>query len=88
MTAPLEIRVPSPKTIYVPQPIAAASVPPVAPVETQETASSPAPVIPPVPVVDHGTEPAQSRLENIDSHIESIKMTYEDQIVKLHENYQ
>lgn len=88
MTAPLEIRVPSPKTIYVPQPVAGPSVPPVAPVETQETASSPAPVAPPVPVVDHGTEPAQSRLENIDSHIESIKVTYEDQIAKLHENYQ
>ena len=78
----MEIRVPSPKTIYVPQPAA-----PV-PAETQETASSPAPAAPAIPVVDHSTEPAQSRLENIDEHIETIKVAYEDQISKLHENYQ
>jgi hypothetical protein len=75
----MEVRMPTPKPVSVPQ----ISLP----VETHEKAVSPA-VIPPIVVVDESTEPAPSRLIALDDHVETIKATYEDKITKLHENYQ
>ncbi len=75
----MEIRVPTPKLVYVPQ-----AAPPI---EIHEKAISPV-VIPSPIVVDQSTEPALSRLTTSDDHVEIIKATYEDQIAKIHENYQ
>ncbi|CAF3579709.1 unnamed protein product [Rotaria sp. Silwood1] len=79
MTAPMEVRVPTPTTVYVPQVLT--------PVETHEKAISPVAATPTI-VVDQSTEPALSRLTIIDDQVESIKATYEDKINKLHESYQ
>jgi hypothetical protein len=75
----MEVRAATPKTVYIPQ--AASNV------ETRETAMSPFSIAT-VPGIDEGTEPALSRLAGADEHLETIKATYEDQITKLHDNYQ
>lgn len=75
----MEVRVPTPTTVYVSQP------PP--PVETHEKAISPV-VLPPIAVLDQSTEPAMSRLTNVDEQLETIKSTYEEKISKLHDSYQ
>ncbi|CAF1079468.1 unnamed protein product [Rotaria sordida] len=79
MTAPMEVRVPTPKTVYVPQMLT--------PVETHEKAVSPV-LTTPTSVIEQNTEPAPSRLTIVDDHVESITATYEDKINKLHESYQ
>jgi hypothetical protein len=79
VTAPLEVRVPTPK------PVSVLQVP--SNIETREKAISPV-LMPPTIVVDDSTEPALSRLTASEDHVEIVKATYEDKITKLHENYQ
>jgi len=79
VTAPMEIRVPTPKPIHVPQvPVR---------VETREKAISPF-VIPATAGVDESIESTATHSVVTDDNVETIKATYEDKIAKLHENYQ
>jgi len=79
VTAPMEIRVPTPKPIHVPQvPVR---------VETREKAISPF-VIPATAGVDESIESTATHSAVTDDNVETIKATYEDKIAKLHENYQ
>lgn len=79
VTAPMEVRVATPKLIHIPQPTVN--------VETREKAMSPFSMST-IPGIDEGTEPALSRLGDGDEHMETITAAYEDKIAKLHDNYQ
>ena len=79
VTAPFEVRPATPQTILV------AEIPET--IETIERGISPIPNEQ-ISLMDSSTEPALSRLQNTDDHVELLKVTYEDKINKLHDSYQ
>jgi hypothetical protein len=82
VTAPMEVRAPTPKIVHVPQ------IP--SSVETREK-PVPAVAIAPTAITDESKEPTSNRsveVDDDDDDVKMIKVTYEDKITKLHENYQ
>ncbi|CAF0832105.1 unnamed protein product [Didymodactylos carnosus] len=89
MTAPLEIRAPTPKTIYLTELKPDTREQSLSPVVTTPNPSLLS--MPPVKMISHATEPSESRLEQpalTDDDMEIVKSHYEQEISKLHENYQ
>ncbi|CAF3690919.1 unnamed protein product [Adineta steineri] len=88
MTAPMQSRVPTGKTVSIPQTPKTSSVPPTPPSRGTQERDIPTIVVQTTSDIEEIVEPVGNISEDNEEQIEMVKATYEDKIVKICESYE